>query len=130
MRRLICNEFLSLNAFGFVFYDLLRLQRFVLVLVFLAFDFLAFVFLAFDLVFLAFDLVLLAFDLAPPLGLESNILVIATDLSIPEVQTKWSNESSNTCSNPTNTLKYGFGFCTLPTSFMNCVPAYGFAVIT
>lgn len=77
MRRLICNEFLSLNAFGFVFYDFLRLQRFVLVLVFLAFDFLAFVFLAFDLVLLVF----LVFDLAPPLGIESNICLILVDFS-------------------------------------------------
>ena len=114
MRRLICNEFLSLNAFGFVFYnrhDLLRLQRLVL--------------FAFDLVLLAFDrvlLVFLAFDrvlLAPPLGLDSNdsnILLIAADLCNPTVHTKCSgtNEGSNTRSNPTNTNKYGFGFITLP----------------
>lgn len=80
MRWLICNEFLSLNAFGFVFYHdtrryFLRLRRRRL-----AFDL---VFLAFDLVLLAFILlVFLAFDLvflAPPLGLESNICIILID---------------------------------------------------
>ena len=86
MRRLICNEFLSLNAFGFVFYHdnrraFLRLRR-------LAFDLvLDLVFLAFDLVFLAFDLVFLAFDLAPPLGLESNIYLIAYDFGLTTVFT-------------------------------------------
>jgi len=77
MRRLICNEILSLNAFVFVFYhdnrrDFLRLQR----LRRLVFD------LVLDLVFLTFDLVLLVFlvfNLAPPLGLDSNICIILVD---------------------------------------------------
>jgi hypothetical protein len=100
MGGLVVNiyEFLSLNAFVFVFYDeIRRLRRVDLDLVF-DFD-LVFAFdLAFDLVFdLAFDLV---FDLAPPLALNfSNISLILSDLFLPLEHTKWSgiNEGINTC---------------------------------
>ena len=124
MRRLICNEFLSLNAFGFVFYnrhDFLRLQRFDLVL---------FVLLVFDLVLFAFDLVLLVF-LAPPLGLESNILIIAADFFITGIltYTKWvlANVGSKTFSNPINLSKnQGTSLFVLS---LKSAPAYGFAVM-
>jgi hypothetical protein len=79
-------EYLSLNAFVFVFYDeIRRLRRVDLDLVF-------------DLVFdLAFDLV---FDLAPPLALNlSNMSLILSDFFLPLEHTKWSgiNEGINTC---------------------------------
>jgi hypothetical protein len=121
IRRLICNEFLSLNAFGFVFYhdnrrDFLRLRRFAFVFLVFAFVFL-FILLAFILLVL---LVLLV--LAPPPASFGTKSYIATDLLEP-AYTKCAgiNDGSNTWINLIKIILPGI---------LGGSAAPGFAVIT